>query len=241
VTERNGPDDETRRIDPDDESEATRAFDPFADDETRAIPAAGDDATRRIEQQSAHEPTATQRIGVTPAAEGGPRTERIALAEQRSLAGWLIALVIVVSLGVGMAIGYAQSKGNDDGLQTSALVGPSGGVLDFADGKGRLEIPQGALPTGTAIRVRKVTNENRVRLGAEGDPRAALYEPGELDMFVFEPPDLTFQQPVKITLPLPASGSALLVDTPEGPRVVGAEKKGETVTFETTTFSFEDL
>jgi hypothetical protein len=229
VTDRDDPLDETKAFDPMDE---TKAFDPLSDD---------DDATRAIDPPPVYEHAATQRIGTTPVGDTGPRTERIALAEQRSLAGWLIALILVVALGIGVALGYSQAEGGDDGVEARALVGPKGGVLDFADDAGKLEIPPGALPTATAITVRQVTNTTRFRLGPESDPASVLYEPGQLEMYVFEPAGLNLQKPAKITLPRPANGSALLVDTPDGPRVVGADAQGNSVKIETTTFSFDDL
>lgn len=230
-------DDPTRRIDPDDDE--TRSFEPFADDETQVV-GADDAATRRIEPASPSEPAATQRFDATPAAATGSRTERLHLAAQRSIAGWMIALAIVVALAVGALIGYSQSEGDKKGVVAQRLVSPQGGVLTF-EGGGELSIPEGALPTATAITVRKVTNDNRFRLGTEGDASSVLYEPGELDMYVFEPAGLRFQRPVRITLPRRASGTALLVDAPGGPRVVGAAPSDGTVTFETSSFEFEDL
>jgi hypothetical protein len=229
MTEDNGPNDVTRRIDPEDD-DATRAFDPIAEDETRALDRG----------EVTAEPAATQRLGATPVPGGGPRTERIRVAQQRSIAGWLIALAVIVSFVVGGVFGYSQRDGSDEGVVAKALVATNGGVLNFA-GSGKLEVPPNALPTATAIAVRKVTNDNRLRLGPEGDPSSAVYEPGELEMYAFEPADLRFQQPVKITLPRPLEDKALLIDTQDGARVVGIEAEGSTVTLETTSFSFEDL
>ena len=237
MTERNGPDDVTRRIDPEDD-DATSAFDPIADDETRAFDPRGEPPG--APRDSVADPTATQRLGATPVPGGGPRTERIRAAQQRSLAGWLIALAVIVAFVVGGALGYSQREGSDEGVIAKALVATNGGVLDFA-GSGKLEVPQNALPTATAIAVRKVTNDNRIRLGGEADPSSAVYEPGELEMYAFEPSDLRFQQPVTITLPRPPEGTALLIDTPDGARVVGIDPEGTTVTFETDSFAFEDL
>jgi hypothetical protein len=239
VTDRDDPLDETKAFDP---MEETKAYDPLVDtgEETVADAGAGD-ATRAIDPLPVYEHAATQRISSTPVADTGPGTERIALAQQRSLAGWLIALILIVALGVGVAVGYSQAEGGDEGVEARALVGPNGGVLNFADGAGKLEIPPGALPTATAITVRKVTNATRFRLGPESDPSSVLYEPGQLEMFVFEPAGLNLQAPAKITLPRPADGSALLVDTPDGPRVVGADAQGNSVKIETSSFSFEDL
>jgi hypothetical protein len=241
-------DDDTRRLDPDDDpnddGESTRAFDPFAeddgDDATTAM-GSGDASTRRIASPvESHEPTATQRFGTTPVAADGPRTERIAVAAQRSVAGWMIALAILVALAIGVLIGYSQSDGSDAGVLVQRLVGTQGGVVAF-ETTGELVIPDRALPTATAITIRKVTNDNRIRLGAEGDPRSITYEPGELDMYVFEPPGLQFQKPIRISLPRPADGSALLVDAPDGPKVVGVEAEDDKVTFETSNFAFDDL
>lgn len=225
MTERNGPDDD-----------ATQSFDPFAD-ETTAV-GGGHEQTRRMAPQPTNEPTATQRFGATPAPTPGSYTERIAVRQQRDPTPWLVALAIVVALAVGAALGYAQDGRSDDGVVARSLVGPNGGVMEF--GKiGRLEVPADALPTATAITIRKVTNTNRIRVGADGDPRSSLYEPGELQMYAFEPADLRFQQPVKITIPRPNDGKALLIDTPDGARVVSVETDSDRAKLETDDFSFD--
>jgi hypothetical protein len=234
-------DDATRRLDRDDpeathahDPEATQTYDPFADEPTSV-----DESTKRIVPPPVPEAQATQRMTPAVAAASGPHTERLAMRQERNMAGWLVALAIVVALAVGGAIGYAQSGGSDEGEVARMLVGAQGGVIEF--GKiGRVEIPADALPTATAITVRKVTNENRVRLGTEGDPRSVLYEPGELQMYAFEPADLRFQHPVKITIPRPNKGEALLVDTPDGAQVVAAkETDGDSALIETMSFSFD--
>lgn len=235
MTERNGGDEDTRRIEPE-SGDATRPIDPISD-ETRPVDRL-DEPTRRMDAPPAPEPTATQRVAPLPAA-AAPATETLVIPRREARGvSWLVALAIVLALAVGAAVGYAQRGGSDEGVVARELVGPKGGVIEF--GKvGKVEVPAQALPTATAITVRKVTNENRVRLGPEGDPRSVLYEPGELQMYAFEPPDLHFQHPVKITIPRPNDGEALLVDTPEGARVVAAKGDGDKAVIETDSFAFE--
>lgn len=197
----------------------TQAFDPFASDETRAI----------------RPPTTPRGPDVT-----APVTERIAIADRPSIAGWLIALIAIVALAAGAGLGYSQSDGDRDGVVAQALVGPDGGVLEFGS-LGRLEIPAGALPTATGITVRRVTNENRVRIGSGSDASTDVHDPGTLELYAFEPAGLSFQQPVTITLPRPSDGSSVLIDTPDGLRVVAPdETTSATVTFTTDGFDFRD-
>ena len=227
-------DDSTQRIGPEDD--ATRSIEQV-EDETQLI-GASDDATQAIGTTHHHEPTATQPISsVTgPVAQ---RTERIVVpAAGGALGPWLIATLVVIGLIVGGVIGYMQTEPSADNVVARALVGPDGGAMAF-DGVGRLEVPRNALPTATAITVRRETLDRRVRLGAPEDARSTVFEPGELDVYVFEPPDLQFQQPVRITLPRRTDAQAVLVDSEEGARVIPAEGKGDTVTLTTTSFAFE--
>jgi hypothetical protein len=170
--------------------------------------------------------------------EPAPATERIMLPERRPVGTWLIAAVVVVALLTGAAVGYTQARPSDNNVVARALVGPDGGVMTF-DGKGALTVPKGALPAPTAITVRKDAIGQRVRLGAESDPRSVTYEPGELVVYAFEPSDLRFQQPVTIELPRNGNGSAVFVDVRGSPRVIPAEASGDTVKIETTSFTFD--
>ena len=220
-----GSDEPTRTMPPTGDDEATRVM-PTGDDATRAM--AADEATRRVDAPAASRPEATRRIG-RHTAPSAPMTERLVMPEAgRSLAGGLIATIVVVALLVGGVFGYRQHRPSDANVVARALVGPGGGVLTF-DGTGKLTIPKGALPSPTAITVRRDTIDERVRLGAEGAAGTVTYEPGELVVYAFEPPDLRFQQPVTIELPRNGDGSAVFVDAPGAPRVIPGEPSGNVV------------
>jgi hypothetical protein len=237
-------DDATRPIDPDDdatramdadEGEATRAMDaddaattrvPRGVEVTSAMAApydAGPDTTRHIER--AAEPT-------------GPHTERIYMQDNTPpMAGWVIAAIIVLALLVGVVIGYSSADPSDNNVLARALVSTEGGTLDF-DGRGKVEIPKDALTTGTVITVRKEKIERRVRLGPEGDPNTVVYDPGQLEVYVFEPAGLQFQKEVTITLPRTTNGEGLLVDAKQ-PRVIPGEVKDDVIIVKTNTFGFD--
>jgi hypothetical protein len=160
------------------------------------------------------------------------------MPERPNVAGWLIALIVIVALLLGGILGYTQRQPSDENVVARGLVGPDGATLTFPGG-GQLVIPRNALPTATVVKIRKETVDRSIRLGVEGDPRVTVYDPGELVVYVFEPPDLNFQAPVTIVLPRHGSGSAVLVDDRGEPRVVAGEVKGDTVTIETTSFAFD--
>ncbi len=253
MTQPRGPDDHTERFAPDDDAtssidegddatqrfaaddDATHAMTP-GDDVTRAMDAA-DDQTRMMDPVAHDEPMQTRRIapvtGPTPQA-----TERIHVPVRASVAPWLIAAFVALGLIIGGVLGYLQAEPSDDNVAARALVGPDGGVLTF-DGGGRLEVPRGALPNATAITIRKEALDRQVRLGAADDARSTIYGPGDLDVYAFEPADLRFQQPVKITLPRDGDAEAVLVDSEQGARVIPAEGTGNTLTLATTSFSFD--
>lgn len=220
-------DDDSTSVMPAD-SEATRRMDPEPDE-----------ATRQIGALPSNEPPATRPIARDDPMLAPPQpTERIAFAEERNLSAWLIATAVVIALLIGGLVGYTQRKPSDANVVARALVSPDGGVVPF-DGQGKLTVPRGALPTATAITIRRETIDHRVRLGAEGDPRSVVYEAGELVVYVFEPSTLRFQQPVAIELPRPGNGSAVLVDTKAGARVIGGEVVDGAVKIETTSFGFD--
>ena len=226
-------DDATRRMD---EVEATRRMDEV-DDATRPI-GHGDEATRVMPPTHVHEPAATHRFEQI-ASPTSPRTERIVVPGRGPAVGaWLIATLVVMGLIVGGVLGYMQTETSDDNVVARALVGADGGVLTF-DQVGRLEVPKDALPTATAITIRKEKLDRRVRLGTADDPRSRVYDAGELDVYAFEPADLRFQRPVKITLPRSGDAEAVLIDSEDGARVIGARPNGRTLELETSTFSFE--
>jgi hypothetical protein len=230
-----GDDDRTQHMDVADEA-ATQRFDD-SDDRTRRMPRT-DDETQVLGASHEHERTATQHLSPVTA-PASQRTERIRVAAGRAPLGpWLIATLVVIGLIVGGLLGYLQTQPSDDNVVARALVGADGGVLTF-DGVGRLEVPRDALPTATAITVRKESLDRRVRLGGAEDPRSRVYEQGELDVYAFEPADLRFQQPVRITLPRVGDAEAVLVDSEQGARVIPAEASGNTVTLETTSFAFD--
>jgi hypothetical protein len=236
------PRDETQAIPPADEP--TRMMPPV-DDPTRRMdvpPGGGSDPTRRIDVTPPAVPAATQRMqpnATTPRASG-PATERLAVpAAGRGIAAWMIAAVVIVSLIAGGLAGYTQRDPSDSNVVARALVGPGGGVMTF-DGKGKLTVPSGALPSPTAITVRRETIDQRVRLGAEGDASSVTYEPGELVVYAFEPADLRFQQPVTIELPRSGDASAVFVDTRGSPRVMQGKVSDDRVKIETSSFSFDD-
>jgi hypothetical protein len=218
--------------------EPTRTMSPAGESEpTRVMPTA-DEATRRVDVPAAVGPAATRRMSRRDAASA-PMTERLVMPEAgRSLAGGLIATIVVVALIVGGVFGYRQHRPSDANVVARALVGPGGGVLTF-DGTGKLTIPTGALPSPTAITVRRDTIDERVRLGAEGSAGTVTYEPGELVVYAFEPPDLRFQQPVTIELPRNGDGSAVFVDAPGAPRVIPGEPSGNVVKLTTDSFAFD--
>ena len=234
------PRDETQAISPADEP--TRMM-PSEGEPTRRmdVPPApgGADPTRRIEVTPAAAPVPTRRMergAVAP----GPATERLAVpATRRGVGAWLIATIVTVALITGGVAGYTQHEPSDGNVVARALVGPGGGVITF-DGKGKLTVPGGALPSPTAITVRRVTIDQRVRLGAEGDPSAVTYEAGELVVYAFEPADLRFQQPVVIELPRTGDASAVFVDTRGSPRVMQGNVSGDVVKISTSSFSFDD-
>ncbi len=205
------------------DDDATRVAQP-PDEATRAIPRP-DEATRRMGRQ---------------AVSSSPMTERIAVPERgRSLASGLIATIVVVALTVGGVVGYQKHRPSDDDVIARALVGPGGGVVTF-DHVGKLTVPTGALPSPTAITIRRDTIDQRVRLGAEGGPGTVTYEPGEIVVYAFEPADLRFQQPVTIELPRTGNGSAVFVDARGAPRVIPATPAGNAVRISTTSFSFDE-
>ncbi len=244
---RDDPRDETQAITPIDEP--TRAM-PATDDPTRAMPVA-DEATRRMDAQAPGGSEATRRMdtGAQPtptrrmerqAVTSSPATERLVVpGTGRGIGSWLIATVVVVALIVGGVVGYTQHAPSDRNVVARSLVGTGGGVMTF-DGVGKLTIPSGALSSPTAITVRQVTIDERVRLGAEGDANAVTYEPGELVVYAFEPADLRFQQPVKIELPRRGDGSAVFVDARGAPRVMPGDADGNLVKIETSSFAFDD-
>src|SRR5688572_7274016 len=119
---------QTRPIgDADEDLDVTRAV-PADDDATYAMPAS--DATRRIPAQTAQQPTATQRFP-QQAAPTGPVTERLAVRHGRDNAPWIIAVIVVIGLVVGAALGYSQSDPSDRNVLARALVAPDGGTLEF--------------------------------------------------------------------------------------------------------------
>lgn len=223
------------------DDEPTRMM-PRSDEATRRIgrPAtSGADPTRRLSVPSAAEPAPTRRMD-RRSVTSGPVTERLTVPEaRRDLARGLIAVIVVVALLAGGVVGYLQHEPSDANVVARALVGPDGGVITF-DGAGKLTVPSGALPSPTAITIRRDTIDQRVRLGAEGDPNSVAYEPGELVVYAFEPPDLRFQQPVTIELPRTGDASAVFVDARGSPRVVQGTASGNLVQVETTSFSFDD-
>lgn len=234
MTERPGPDDRTARIG-DGEDDATRRLDEV-DDPTRAMPRA-DDATQAMARGHVHEPAATHHLEPI-SAPASTRTERIALPARPAVGAWLIAALVVIGLIVGGLLGYMQTEASDDNVVAQALVDADGGVLTF-DQVGRLEVPRDALPTATAITIRREKLDRRVRLGAADDPRSRVYDAGELDVYVFEPADLRFQRPVKITLPRQGDAAAVLVDSEDTARVLPAKGNAATVELETMNFSFD--
>ena len=240
------PRDETQAIPPADDP--TRMM-PATDEPTRAMPVA-DEATRRMDVPERGSSEATRRLDV-PAqppptrrmerqvVTSSPATERLVVPAGRAIGPWLIATIVLVALGVGGIVGYTQHGPSDRNVVARALVGTGGGVMTF-DGVGKLTIPSGALPSPTAITVRRETIDQRVRLGAEGDADAVTYEPGELVVYAFEPADLRFQQPVKIELPRRGEGSAVFVDARGSPRVMPGNASGNTVKIETSSFAFDE-
>ena len=221
---------------------------------TRLMPAR-DEATHRMSTPPTSDDAATRRLDVRTAAGAGPEatrrlrrrtvtttppTERIVVPDaRRGLASGVIALIVVVALVVGGLVGYREHEPSDGNVVSRALVGPGGGVMTF-DRVGKLTIPTGALPSPTAITIRRDTIGQRVRLGAEGDPGTVTYEPGELVVYAFEPADLRFQQPVVVELPRTRDGSTIFVDARGAPRVVQGDVKGQVVKISTTAFTFED-
>jgi hypothetical protein len=202
-----------------------------------APPPGGSDPTRRIDVGT--QPSPTRRME-RQAVTSGPATERLAVPESRRAVGsWLIAMIVLVALVAGGIAGYTQTDPSDGNVVARALVSAGGGVMTF-DGKGKLTVPSGALPSPTAITVRRETIDQRVRLGAEGDPNAVTYEPGELVVYAFEPVDLRFQQPVEIELPRSGDASAVFVDARGSPRVVPGSVSGDVVKITTSSFSFDD-
>jgi hypothetical protein len=229
-------DGEPTRLTPD-EGEPTRAMS-APDEATRGLPTA-DEATRRMDAPPAGPPAPTRRMS-RQTVSSAPMTERLVVPEAgRSLASGLIATIVVVALIVGGVIGYQQHRPSDANVVARALVGPGGGVMTF-DGPGKLTVPTGALPSPTAITVRRVTIDERVRLGAEGDAGTVTYDPGELVVYAFEPPELRFQQPVAIELPRRGDGSAVFVDARGAPRVIPGTPSGNIVKITTTGFSFDE-
>lgn len=213
------------------------------DEATRRMPApagAAEAPTSKVEVPRAAEPATTRRLE-RHTADAAPMTERIAVPDaSRSLATGLIATIVVVALVLGGIFGYQQREPSDANVVARALVGPSGGVMSF-DQIGKLTVPSGALPTPTAITIRRETIGERVRLGAEGQPGSVTYEPGELVVYAFEPPDLRFQQPVTVELPRTGDASAVFVDARGSPRVVPGNPSGNIVRITTTSFSFEEV
>lgn len=238
----------------DDEGEATQLMSggDVTDEQTSAT-SRPDEATRRIARPAGEDADPTRRLSVPPAAEpaptrrmdrrsapSGPVTERLVVHEaRRDVARGVIASIVVVALIAGGAVGYLQHRPSDANVVARALVGPGGGIITF-DGAGKLTVPSGALPSPTAITIRRDTIGQRVRLGAEGDPNSVTYEAGELVVYAFEPPDLRFQQPVTIELPRTGDASAVFVDARGSPRVVQGSASGDLVQVDTTSFSFAD-
>ncbi len=231
--------------------------DSAGEDATQAMPLAGeelglpsrssDDATRRMDMPPAVEPgnepgdgMASTRIISRSGGPSAPATERIAFAPVDSnIARWLIVLAIVIGLLVGGSVGFAGRKPVDSNVVARGLVSADGGVLTF-DGTGKLTVPANALSTATSIKIRRENVNRRVRLGQVGDPRSVLYEPGELVVYVFEPPNLRFQQPVTIELPRDGNGTAVFIDDADSsPRIISGRAGNSTVTIETTSFSFD--
>lgn len=218
------------------DADETQALSP---DETQAL-SSTDEPTRAIPVDA----SSTQRMSSETVAASRPSagasayaTERIVVPRRASLAPWLIGLIIVVALVVGAALGYTQTRPSDRNVVARALVSPNGGVMRF-DGSGRLSVPKGALPSPTAITIRRDTVDHPVRLGAEDDPRSVTYRAGELVVYAFEPADLRFQQPVTIELPRVGDASAVFVDVRGSPHVVPAQADGKTVRIQTLSFSF---
>jgi hypothetical protein len=227
----------------DDRGDETQAmpppFDDGGGDATRAMPVP-DEATRRMDIPAAAEPAATRRMS-RQTVSSSPMTERLAVPQAgRSLASGLIATIVVVALIAGGVVGYRQHRPSDTNVVARALVGPGGGVMSF-DGAGKLTVPTGALPSPTAITIRRERIDQRVRLGAEGEPGTVTYEPGELVVYAFEPPDLRFQQPVTIELPRQGDGGAVFVDARGAPRVIPGTVSGNVVKISTTGFSFDEV
>jgi hypothetical protein len=228
--------DETQAMDPAEATQAMDADEIDALDETRAMASEG--PTRRIDPPVMDDPEPTRAFSQEIASPVAPPTERIRVpVEGSNVGGWLIATLIVIALIVGAVIGYSQAEPSGHNVIARALVGPDGGVLQFDTG-GRLEVPKGALPTLTSISIRKEKVDRRVRLGPEGDPRTVLYEPGELDVYVFEPTTLRFQAPVKIDLPRSGDATAVFIDAKGDPKVIAGEPHEGVVRIETTTFEF---
>jgi hypothetical protein len=240
------PRDETQALSPVDEP--TRMI-PASDEPTRAI-ANPDEATRRIDAPGPGEiAEPTRRIDAPPpstrrmdrqAVAASPPTERIVLPDAtRGVGAWLIALIVVLALVVGGFVGYEEHGPSGRGVVARALVSSAGGVMPF-DGVGKLIVPSGALPTPTAITIRRQAIQQRVRLGTEGDAGAVSYDPGELVVYAFEPADLHFQQPVTIELPRSGDASAVFIDARGSPRVIQGAPSGDVVKVRTTSFAFDD-
>jgi hypothetical protein len=237
--------DETQAISPSDEPTGLM---PVPDEPTRAIPAG--ETTQRMDMppSSDGEPTrAVDAAAPAPtrrmdrrAVASSPATERIVVPDPgRGVGAWLIGLIVVVALIAGGVVGYEQHGPSDRGVVARALVSSGGGVMTFDRG-GKLTVPSGALPSPTAITIRREPITQRVRLGAEGDAGTVTYEPGDLVVYAFEPADLHFQQPVTIELPRSGDADAVFIDTRGAPRVIQATASGNVVKVRTSSFAFDD-
>jgi hypothetical protein len=104
-----------------------------------------------------------------------------------SVAG--VALAVTVGALAKLRTGPASSS---DALLAMAQVGPQGATLPFDEGA-ELVIPRGAVSAVQTISIRRVAGGGRDTYGP----------------YAFDPPNLVFERPVRILLPMPPGGRDL--------------------------------
>ncbi|MEX2394361.1 MAG: hypothetical protein WD826_07770, partial [Actinomycetota bacterium] len=196
-----------------------------------------------VTQPVVTQPVVTQPVVTTPVApapplptpDAQPKVIRLKNGHVAALAG--IIAFILIACGVAGAMGAPKPKPAGE-LVGQLPFGPDGGTMTFDDGKGEIEVPEGALDGEEVIEVRRTVIRERVRAAAPTG-QALVFPPGALVMYTFGPITIVLNRPVVITLQLPVLNQAglIFVNVNGQIRFIPGALAGRTITVQLTTFN----
>jgi hypothetical protein len=208
---------------------------------TEAQPQASENQPQALTTDAAAPPApvATQPVvaPVAPvaAAEAAPKVIRLKNGHVAALAG--IIAFILIACGVAGAVTAPKPKPAGE-LVGQLPFGPEGGTATFDDGKGKIEVPEGALEKDEVVEVRRTVIRERVRAAAPTG-QALVFPPGALVMYTFGPTTIILNRPLIITLQLPVlnQGGLIFVNVNGQIRFLPGALAGRTITVQITNFN----